>query len=382
MEKYKGRLIGVEPADPGFSYPTYEYTDKNNQIQQITGKDGVAIFPWDFNKTHTIYIDENGELIPNGPNGLLWALGIMAAFFAIGIGGPMLSERFFGLIFIAVTFIPAFLFGRKRSVKSKRRRGARNLEPTQGEIVWYHEVHRRSSNGPSHTYHYPIVKYQYMGQTFTTVIYDDEAPVHKGETREFYVDIENEDVFTKKQCKGSFIGVSAIFTCFYTLPFLAVGLGIAFPELADALLDVIFNQVTPGTTIDLSGIMQYGPFVMIGFFVLMLLSAVIRILRDLIPMLQAKKANNVVYATHTGSNDYGRANVHMYEYTYMGRQRTYQARTNSVQSNLELYVHPDNGKAYSQMDITIEFVKLGILLFMVVATSLMSIPFKEAFTNW
>ena len=379
--KYKGRLIKIEPADPGFAYPTYEYTDENGQVQQITGKDGVAIFPWDFNKTHTIYIDNNGELEANGPNGLLWALGIMAAFFAIGIGGPMLSERFFGLIFIAVAFIPAFVFGRQHAIKSKRRRSARHLEPTQGEIVWYHEVRKRSKNS-SHTYHYPIVQYQYMGQTFTTVIYDDESPVHKGDIREFYIDIANEDVFTKNQCKGSLLGVSAIFTCFYTLPFLAVGLGIAFPELADVLLDIILGHVQPGTAIDLSSIMQYAPFVMIGFFALVILTAIIKILRDLIPMLQAKKSGNIVYAVHTGSNDYGRTHVQMYEYTYMGRQRTYQSRTHMPQSNLELYVHPNNGKAYSKTDITIEFVKLGILLFMTIFTGLTSIPFKEAITNW
>ena len=379
--KYKGRLISIEPADPGFAYPTYEYTDENNQVQRITGKDGVAIFPWDFNKTHTIRIDQNGELEPNGPNGLLWAFGIMAAFFAIGIGGPMLSERFFGLIFIAVAFIPAFVFGRQYATKRKRRRSARHLEPTQGEIIWYHEVRRRGKNNV-HTYHYPIVQYQYMGQTFTTVIYDDESPVHKGETREFYVDIENKDVFTRNQCKGSLMGVSAIFTCFYTIPFLAVGIGIAFPEFSDVLLDMVFGQVKPGTTINLSGMMQYAPFVMIGFFVLVILTSAIKILCNLVPMLQAKKSGNVVHAVHKGSNDYGRTHVQMYEYTYMGRQRTYQTRVHFPQPNLELSVHQNNGKAYSQMDITLEFVKLGIMLFAMISIYLMSIPFKEAITNW
>ena len=99
-------------------------------------------------------------------------------------------------------------------------------------------------------------------------------------------------------------------------------------------------------------------------------------------MLKAKRAGQSVYAVYTKTNHYGHTPVQMYEYTYMGQLQRYQSESRKQTEQLELYINPNTGKAYSQYDITKQIAKICIMGVMALMTCLMGLPFKEAFTNW
>jgi hypothetical protein len=65
----------------------------------------------------------------------------------------------------------------------------------------------------------------------------------------------------------------------------------------------------------------------------------------------------------------------MYEYTYNGQLCKYQTRAFKHEQQIELFIHPNTGKAYAQYDITVQIVKFAVLGGMIVLTSLMSMPF-------
>jgi hypothetical protein len=376
--KYQAKIVELKPADPGYAYPTYEYLDEHGHMQRVTDDNAQVIQPWDMVKTHKIKVDEHGSIDHSDPRGLIVAIIFMALFFTVGIAGSALGSAFFGIVMILVSLLPFFLMKGSIKESSRRKRAMKQLEPIQGKIIWYKEVTKRSKNS-THTYHYPVVEYLYNGQTFHSVLHNSEDPIHEGETREFYLDIEHEDAFMKEECNNGGRIVSLVFTFCFTIPFLLAGIGIMAPDLLGDMFEwcvnLLNNTQRPSTAPNMDEIGSYIAVGMVVFMIIIMAIPTIKEVAKLLQMLKAKKEGQHVYAAYTKTNDYGRADVQMYEYTYNGQLCKYQTRSFKHEQQIELFIHPNTGKAYAQYDITVQIVKFAVLGGMIVLTSLMSMPF-------
>ncbi|MBQ8806432.1 MAG: hypothetical protein IJZ68_08265 [Bacteroidaceae bacterium] len=382
--KYKAKIIEIKPADPGYYYPTYEYTDENGTMQHFTDDNAMVVNPWDLQKTHELDI-RDGKLYNNNAKGLIAALIIMGGFFVIGIFGPTLfslissnaTQSFFGFLFAAMSLIPVFIFGKGSGIRRRRKKRARELSTTQGKIVWYKEVVRKSKNSTT-TYHYPIVEYLYNGQTLSSQLPDHEDPEHIGETREFFIDMENQDVFTEKtyQAGGAIFG--ALFGIFFTLPFLLIGIAMMLPEgFVYDIFDAIINGANSGSIPKVDNIMEYAPLVFVGIFGIALFKPTATEVKKLLTISSACKNGNSAQATYIKTNDFGRREMRVYEYTYMGQTRTFQT-AHRLENNIEVFIHPQTGVAYTKRDKVTQWVKIGILAFVITMMLLSLSTFQEA----
>lgn len=366
--RYQAKLVKIESADPGFYYPTYEYTD-NGQTKQITDKHAITISPWDWTNTHTINVNQKNEIDNNNYRGFIIGLCIFAAFFLFANVAPAIPDAFFGLLFITLSVVPIILIGKSRRLTTRRCNSAKFLYTIEGKIVWYKEVIKRRNNS-SKTYHYPVVDYLYNGKKYSAVLPEHEEPLHEGELRRFYLDVNNQDVFTDKSCKHSDGVLSIIFTLFFTVPFMLAGIGIMAPDLMNKLsLTISQNAVKPdNATIMIIG--QCLPVIVISVFLLALSAPIIIEIKGLCTAKYARCHGTSLCATLVKTNDYGRRDVSIYSYAYQGQIYKYQSQTLKDQT-IEIYVHPKSCKAYSKNDITMHVVKLCILLGILFMVALM-----------
>lgn len=370
--QYIAKIVDLQPADPGFSYPIYEYRTASGTIERVTAHNAMVINPWDLTKEHKIQVNEHGELVTNQWLGIVLAVGFIAAFIAAGFLLPE-APFAFGLIFIVVGLIPAFIFGKNAKNRIRRRKAIRSLSPTTGKIIWYQEVVRRTKNSTS-VYHYPIVEYHYKGHVMYAKLPDNEPPVHEGEHREFYLDCQHEDIFTVQSIKSG-NAFAVLFTLFFTLPFTFMGVGMMLPEesmesLLDWATDALIKITAAGEAAEIG---NYTPFVMVGIFLLTLAIPTIKELKKLISILYAKRNGQIANASLIKTNDFGRRSVKVYQYTYMGQPKQYQS-TIATGEHIDIYIHPTTKEAYSQKDILAQGVKLGVLLFMIIMSLCMTLP--------
>lgn len=375
MSQYQAKLVSVRPASTGYVYPTYEYTNNDGQVVQVEGQKAVILNPWDNTKVHTIRINADGSLNQNNSrNGIivLFTGILLVLIYVAGTVKSALGFLLLGIFLMTIALLPV-IFSIKSCCKTRKRRAsARHIQPISGKIVWYKEVVKHSKNH-SKIRHYPIVEYCYQGQMFHAVLPDHEEPMHEGEAREFYLDIEHEDIFTSKSCKSTSIFQGIIFLLFFTIPFFVAGIGVIAPNVVEQWQNLIPHNWEPGNVLNLESFSQYFPLVCIGMMLSGMIVPVFIQCKTLFDIKNAKQHGQSVYATYIKTNDYGRRHVRLYEYTYNGQKCTYQS-TDAKKGNVELYIHPKTEKAYSQRDTMLCGVKIGIMLFMILMVLLMAGP--------
>lgn len=373
--KCKAKIVDLKPADPGFYYPTYEYTI-NGKTERTTSDNAIVVNPWDMDAMHDIHINENGEIKQDATQGIICMLVIMGGFFSIPILFSIIGESVFGLIFMLLALLPIFIWFNGWRTASRRRNAMQRLTPITGKIIWYKEVVTRKKNSTS-VRHYPIVEYTYLNNTMSACLPDSEEPVCEGENREFYLDIPHKDVFTEKSTKHTgFFG--AIAGLLITMPFFFVGLMLMIPEDGkEQIYEFIANMFVEFQNVNMDTfIPNIMPYIIIGTFGIFLLPVICITATKLIQMHNAKRNGDTLTAHLVKTNDYGRRHVSVYEYMYMGQMHKFQSSL-IHDSTVDLYVNQRTGKAYCKNDFTAEYVKLGIIVFMIVMAILSSSVFAS-----
>lgn len=358
---YQAKIVELKENGKGLYYPIYEYQDDTGKTNRVTSASAFIVNPWDLNVTHKITVNEHGAFDYREMKGCMLAIVIVIAFFVIGIVGPFMKESFMGLILVAMSMIPVFLIGNTLHKLLRRKMQSQILHPTKGKVVWYKETTSNNRHS-SHVHHYPIIEYSYAGHTLTAALPDKEIPIHIGEQREFYIDIAHKDVFTKESCRlgGQIVGL--IIAAIVSLPFLCMSIALTFPGFASVISEFISNNLSFNGMGNEPMPQKIMYRVLPCFFLLCLIVQVVKEFAKLSEIQKAKRDGQSVYAAYTKTNDYGRHKVRVYEYTYMGQARQYQSKY-ADDGNIELYIHPKSGVAYSKFDtqsVTKDLIMNGI----------------------
>lgn len=356
--KYQARIIKLDPAEPGLYYPTFEYCDADGKVMQITSSNTTVVNHWDIEKTHTIRIHDDGTITLTHPNSKIRLGGVIAVIMAMILLPLLFGEKIMGLFFIGFALAPLIIGIQHIRSIIYRNRLVQSHEPHTGKIVWYHETIRRHDEVRSIQY-YPILEYTYNGKVMSIVLPEYEQPVHTGEYREFYIDEKHQTIFTHKTTRQRSIlpGVVAILL---SIPFLCVGIMTLLP---DNMRDTIYDTLINGWNNSIGTSFQDYSWVMWLALVLFTLPLVILIYKEMRQVRDARYAKmhgTPVTANQISTNQYGSTRVWMYEYTYQGQLCQYQSQTHTEQT-ITLYLHPQTQQVYSERDITLKYVEVGLV---------------------
>lgn len=339
--KYEARIREIKPADPGYFYVTYEYTDEHGSLQHVRADNARPITPFDIKQPHTINV-VNGQLKEDISKGIKTIIACFTFMLLLIAAVSILQEFAIVLILLLFTCIPIFGCIKEYQHERKCRRIGVVASPIDGVIVSYKEVVKRSKNH-TNKYYYPVIEYSCGGYTFQHVSSQDEEPLHKGERCLMYLDTQEEFLACETEVKAkSHVWANLIPCLFFLIPAVVITIAILLPDTTKAeIIETFLAQDMPQLIMNLALI----PF---GFVVCALLFLLGKQILRLLVLNKVIGSSPAIPVRLISEETYGTATVYKYEYIYQGTTKTHAVKYRITPE--EVHINPHTLDCYTAGD--------------------------------
>ena len=333
--KITARMIGFEPAEPGYCYPIFEYK-RNGLLQTYKRQKQIEQSPFLQDKDWTLEVNhwevyeitERKKKIPG------WLIGVLLLF-TLGVAKTIFLVVAYYFIMPIINVIKIIL----------ARLNLQKYHKCEGTIVWYKEEYHGGEDGDSYCY-YPIIEYQYKGNVYQHICRSTQEPTYLQNLVNIYIDDSRQKIMDEYFIKRNIF--SELVACFWLFPFLfyTLLLVLQFVQL-DALIpvrDFMVSLMAKIVTILENPL--YGKIIMSGFSCVLAVPVVLYLDYEILKIKYLQKTQKPIRAIFMHHTDFGNSRTNTYQYIYQGKLKLYQQKATFSQPEIELYIDEKNQKAY------------------------------------